>query len=282
MKQSPTAVKAVQHHNHDAMSMSTLMRNDGSNYRSSLSVSTSTTGSLYSKSAPSSPEKFPSLMPSPNKDKMVAMLMKDTDRSIRVGQLSSKLSGTVNYHGFDVPSIDRHGTFVGSQSLQLSPLCVRCSAHASICMSCCDNQTQEAVAFYRKSIGTGASAILNEAIKDAGMMHTVKTVIFQLWKNSIQARMQYMKEMFKQIGTATDLKKHLRPVFLALKKYAKDEIIERKNKYILEMENKVINMEHNMEIAMKDKAHAVTLMKKVGAARVITFKSSLMCHRSTT
>ena len=149
-------------------------------------------------------------------------------------------------------------------------------------MSCCDHQTQEAISFYRKSIGTGASAILNEAIKDAGMIHTVKTVIFQLWKNSIRARKHFMKVMFVQIGTTTDIKKYLRPVFLALKKYAKDEIIEKKNKYILEMENKVINMEHNMEVAMKDKAHAVALMKKVDEARTITFKSLLTCRRSTT
>ena len=251
------------------------MRNDGINYRSSLSVSTSTTSSPYSKSAPSSPEKFPLLMPSPNKDKMVAMLMKDTDRGVRVGQLSSKLSGTVNYHGYDVPSIDRHGTFVGSQSLQLSPLCVRCSAHASICMVCCDNQTQEAISFYRKSIGTGASAILNEAIKDAGMTNAVKTFTFQLWKNSIRARIKYMKVLFVQVGRTSDIEKYIRPVFLALKKYAKDEIIEKKNKYILEMENKVINMEYNMELAMKDKAQAVKLMKQVCDACAITLNSSL-------
>ena len=218
-------------------------------------------------------------MPSPNKDKMVAMMMKGTDRAVHVGQLSSKLSGTVNYHGYDVPSIDRHGTFVGSQSLQLSPLCVRCSAHASICMVCCDHQTQEAISFYRKSIGTGASAILNEAIKDAGMTHTVKTTIFQLWKNSIRARIKYMKVLFVQVGTTSDINR-IRPVFLALKKYAKDEIIERKNKYILEMENKVINMEYNMEIAMKDKVNAVKLMKQVGNASAITPHLSLSRSRS--
>ena len=191
---------------------------------------------------------------SPMKDKRNAALSKTASKFVKDAQTYSKLSGTVNYSGFDA------GTFVDrGQTVQPSILCVRCATHASICMQCCDLQTQEALRFYRKSIGRGASAILNSALKEAGLMMTTKRMIFNLWKNSMQKQSLYLKQLIFDVGVACD-KKYMRPCFAAWRKNTKDEIIERKNKLVKQADERVEQMTRTVEQVNEEKAIAVKVM----------------------
>ena len=192
---------------------------------------------------------------SPMKDKRKnAAMSKLASKAVKDAQTYSRLSGTVNYTGFD------GGAFVDrGQTVQPSILCVRCATHASVCMQCCDLQTQEALRFYRKSIGKGASAILNSALKDAGLMMTTKRVIFNLWKNSMHKQMLHIKQLTFDVGVACD-RKYMRPCFAAWRKNTKDEIIERKNKQVKQAEEKVEQMTRTVEQVNEDKAIAVKVL----------------------
>ena len=150
-------------------------------------------------------------------------------KSVRDAALVSKMSGTVNYTGYDA------GMFVDrGQTLHPTVLCVRCAQHASLCMTCAEQQTNESLRFYRRSLGKGASAIINEAIKDAGLASMSKRIIFQLWRNSGRKYTAALKELHFNVGIARD-RKYVKPVFAAWRKYAKQEVIDRKNKKIEEV-----------------------------------------------
>jgi len=170
---------------------------------------------------------------------------------VRDAALVSKMSGTVNYTGFDA------GVFVDrGQTMHPTVLCVRCAQHASLCMTCAEQQTSESLRFYRRSLGKGASAILNEAIKDAGLASMSKRIIFQLWRNSGRKYTAALKELYFNVGIAKD-RKYVKPVFAAWKKYAKQEIIDRKNKKVEELKERLDVVARNMELLTEDKNNAV-------------------------
>ena len=162
------------------------------------------------------------LPPSPVKDKRNAFFVKGATKYVRDNRVVSKLSGTVNYTGYDA------GTFVDrGQTIRPSALCVRCAVHASLCMTCSDLQTQEALKFYRKSIGKGASSILNDAIKQAGLGNTMKRAIFNMWRNSLSKQGAHLKALYSTVSVVSD-RKYMRGPFDAWRKYTKLEIIEKK------------------------------------------------------
>lgn len=195
--------------------------------RSHLLHSTSTVAS------PHSPDKLPSLVSLSPKDKFVAALMRDAERTVHESGLAYRHSSTANFlSSSSGPYVD-----VGV-SLHPSAQCVRCSSHASICVPCGEVHTNEALAFYRKSIGAGASAILNQAITEAGLGTTVKAFCFQLWRNSLKAQEAHRNVVFAAAAAASD-RKYMKGPFEAWRKYAKQEVIDKKNKRIEELQNKV-------------------------------------------
>jgi hypothetical protein len=176
---------------------------------------------------------------------------KQAFKNVRDAALVSKMSGTANYTGFDA------GVFVDrGQTMHPTVLCVRCAQHASLCMTCAEQQTSESLRFYRRSLGKGASAILNEAIKDAGLASMSKRIIFQLWRNSGRKYTAALKELYFNVGIAKD-RKYVKPVFAAWKKYAKQEIIDRKNKKVEELKERLDVVARNMELLTEDKNNAV-------------------------
>ena len=161
----------------------------------------------------SSPDKLPSLA-SP-KDRFVAALMRDAERTVHESSLAYRHSSTANFLGSSPgPYVD-----VG-MSLHPSALCVRCASHASICVPCGEHHTNEALAFYRKSIGAGASAILVRAITEAGLGTTVKAFCFQLWRNGLKAQEAHLNVVSKAVATNSD-RKYMKGPFEAWRKFAK-------------------------------------------------------------
>ena len=149
---------------------------------------------------------------------------------IKSKNVAARLSGTLSYTAGS--TADR------TQCIRPSACCVRCSVHASICMDCCDLQTQKAVAFYRKTLGNGASAILSQAIMEAGHSSLSKFVIFTLWKNGTAQRIQLRDKQMRETTYNYDMKLMRKPL-LAWKYLTKRELIKKKAMRILELEEKL-------------------------------------------
>lgn len=131
------------------------------------------------------------------------------------------------------------GLFVDrTQTIKPSSCCVRCSFYASICMECCDLQTQKAVAFYRRTLGIGASAILSKAIMDAGLGRMSKLVIFSLWKNGTATRTFMRERKIVEVVQQHDMKMMKAPL-LAWRKFTVDELMSRRNIKMTTLELKV-------------------------------------------
>lgn len=152
------------------------------------------------------------------------------DNSIKCTNKAAKLSGSLGYiAGTTGTSADR------TQTIRPSICCVRCSLHASICMDCCDLQAQNAITFYRRTLGKGASDILSRAIMEAGLGNMSKHIIFTLWKNGCHSRIRRRQRESIELGRQYDVKMMKRPL-AAWKKYTQDEILRKKKKAMIDLE----------------------------------------------
>jgi hypothetical protein len=155
------------------------------------------------------------------------------ENSVKSRNLGARLSSTASSAGL---FIDR------TQTIKPSSCCVRCSFYASICMECCDLQTQKAVAFYRRTLGKGASAILSQAIMEAGLGRMSKLVIFSLWKNGTATRTFLRERKIVEVVQQHDMKMMKAPL-LAWRKFTVDELMSRKIAKMTTMELKVQQLE---------------------------------------
>lgn len=169
-----------------------------------------------------------------------------SENAIRKMNVGSRLSGTLSYTTGNVGLADR------TQTIRPSSCCVRCSLHASICMDCCDLQTHKAVAFYRTTLGKGASAILSQAISEAGLGIMSKTIIFNLWKNGTLIRNQARDKRMVEVSLQSD-QKMMKTPFVAWRKYTKDELFSKKIAIINELETKMIYFQKQNDVLSDEK-----------------------------
>jgi hypothetical protein len=183
-------------------------------------------------------------------------IMSMTDDSIKCTNKAARLSGSIGYTAGTIgTSADR------TQTIRPSICCVRCSLHASICMDCCDLQTQNAIAFYRRTLGKGASDILSRAIMEAGLGNMSKHIIFTLWKNGFRSRMRRRLKESVELGLRYETKMMRRPL-AAWKKFTQDEILRKKKKAINDLEYKckllekqVLDCNFHVAIKLNGRAH---------------------------
>ena len=169
---------------------------------------------------------------------------------IKSKNVAARLSGTLSYTTGSTACIaDR------TQTIRPSACCVRCSLHASICMDCCDLQTQKAIAFYRRTLGNGASAILSQAIMEAGLGNMSKFIVFSLWKNGTLRRNQSRDKSMRDVTRQCD-EKMMRKPLLAWRKFTKDELMSRKVLSITELQQKVRLLEAQLSILGEGKEKA--------------------------
>lgn len=182
---------------------------------------------LSSKSELSNFPKLPvTIWPPKNKTQAAA------DNAVKNKNFAARLSGTMSYTtGQTGMTVDR------TQTIRPSICCVRCSFRASICMDCCDLQTKNAIAFYRRTLGRGASDILSRAIMEVGLGSMSKLIIFSLWKNGSSLRNQLREKRTVEVGRQYDARMMKRPL-IAWKKFTKDEILSRKCMSITDLELK--------------------------------------------
>lgn len=160
-----------------------------------------------------------------------------TNNSIKCTNKAARLSGSIGYTaGTSGTSADR------TQTIRPSICCVRCSLHASVCMNCCDLQTQNAIAFYRRTLGKGASDVLSRAIMEAGLGNMSKHIIFKLWKNGCRTRIRRRLKESIELGLRYEAKMMRKPL-AAWKKFTQDEILRKKKKAISDLEYRCKQLE---------------------------------------
>ena len=65
-----------------------------------------------------------------------------------------------------------------------SAVCLRCSKHASLCMSCMEFMVDSSILHYRKTRAKGAIRLFESSLIEAGAGKVLRFVIFSVWKNS--------------------------------------------------------------------------------------------------
>lgn len=151
------------------------------------------------------------------------------------------------------------------RSVMVNPaaVCVRCSEHASMCMSCTEILCQEGLNFYRKTRARGAASLFANAITQTGVTKVVKAAIFKLWVNGLRSRKSRER---KQAFACDKLYKIAitKAPFRAWRGYAKSELFGRKEKQIEELSEKLLVMEalvqksHSERAAFEQQAKFVT------------------------
>jgi hypothetical protein len=118
-------------------------------------------------------------------------------------------------------------------------LCVRCSStHAALCMICAEQDCQSALTFYRKTRAAGAASLFSKAFIEAGYSKALKFVVFRLLRNSMESR----KRVHLKKKTIVEKLFGANVVFIpfsAWKRYTQENILNRKNKNIFDLSERV-------------------------------------------
>lgn len=146
-------------------------------------------------------------------------------------------------------SVNTSALFAEKVSMPTKPLtiCIRCSStHAALCMTCVEQDCQNALTFYRKTRAAGAATLFSKAFIEAGYTKLLKFVIFRLLKNGFESRRrQHLKKktvVEKLFGTNL-----VCIPFSAWKRYTKENIMNRKNKTIQELSERVKILESQVQ-----------------------------------
>ena len=121
-------------------------------------------------------------------------------------------------------------------------VCVNCSRESSLCMFCHELAMSKALLFQRKSTLAGTVAFFKRAVKEAGLMHLVKLVVFRLWKNGFKVRAQEAQRLRRE--TERRFVRHVAgPAFHAWRRLTVDTVLKRKDRKIEELKSKMQQME---------------------------------------
>ena len=104
-------------------------------------------------------------------------------------------------------------------------------------MPCSDQFCEDTLTFYRKTRAAGAVALFTKAFVEAGNSKLVKFFLFRLWKNSLQKNQQQQNKMKNIVQRLFGSNVVFLP-FAAWKKYTKENIMERKNRFLAQYKEK--------------------------------------------
>ena len=134
-------------------------------------------------------------------------------------------------------------------------ICLRCAGNADVCMRCTETIADEALTFYRKTRATGAASLFQHAIKEAGLSKSIKFMLFNMWRNGIKQRSKRSALMNPKIAKLYFIKIIVEP-FKAWKKFAKESVVERKDKLIAKLEERLDVLEKEMQKVSIVKNHS--------------------------
>lgn len=142
-----------------------------------------------------------------------------------------------------VENVNSSGLFADRVS-PMKPLamCVKCGTHASLCMSCSEEDCERTVTFYRKTRAAGAAALFTKAFVEAGNTQVIKFITFRIMKNSFltRKREQLKKRSVVEKLFGTNL---VYLPFTAWRRYTKENIVKRKDKNIAKLADVVKHLE---------------------------------------
>lgn len=157
-----------------------------------------------------------------------------------------RLSGSYQFDNNMGILADRHPI------LHPSALCVRCSNAACMCMECSELLCNNAVIFFRKSRAVGASQLFANSVREAGMSKATLFMIFRLWKHGFSVRKKASIRM-KNIVERMFGNSCLFNPFKAWQRFTKENLMNRKDKKMQEMSQKILQMEYTIKDMAKDK-----------------------------
>jgi len=145
------------------------------------------------------------------------------------------------------------GVFADRQMMTMpTAVCVRCAEHASMCMSCTEILCQEALNFYRQTRARGAASLFANAITQTGVTKALKAAVFKLWINGNRYRSRREKKMEFQCEKLFKVSL-VRTPFRAWRTFVKNEILERANKKIEDLEIKLSMAEQAVARAVAER-----------------------------
>jgi hypothetical protein len=207
--------------------------------KSSLTSSSSTHFPVISPGKPSSTKPTPQYYEYPPPDSVI--------QPFSSNNIHTRLSG-----------LGDNSNTSGLYSSQIKPrnpllICVRCNDLPSLCMNCVETECETALTFYRKTRAAGAATLFNKAFVEAGYSKVLKFLIFRLLKNSCQTRtrIRMKKKMIVEKLFGTNL---VYLPFNAWKRFTKENIMNRNNKQIEELQEKVKFLEiQNQKLVMQNR-----------------------------
>jgi hypothetical protein len=127
----------------------------------------------------------------------------------------------------------------------ISSLCVRCGTLAALCMGCAEQDTEDALIFYRKTRAAGAATLFNKAFIEAGFRKALKFVVFRIFKNSCQAKIRERMKKKTIVEKLFGANLVYLP-FTAWRRYTKENIVRRKNQTIESLSDQIEKLENQV------------------------------------
>ena len=140
-------------------------------------------------------------------------------------------------------------------------VCVRCGEHASCCMSCTEFLAEEALNFYRKTRARGAAALFANAITQTGITVVVKYIVYTLWRNGFRTRKWSLRKRVFRADVMFRLH-FMAYTFRAWAEYKNQNLFDRRDKAIAELEKRVVSLEASTVLANNLKTNAEAVLAR--------------------
>ena len=141
-------------------------------------------------------------------------------------------------------------------------VCVRCSGNAAMCMPCTELLCQESLTFYRKTRAIGAASLFQRAVTEAGLTKLMKFAVFRMWLNYLK-KIKILRKRRIKIADHFYFMKGAQIPFFAWRSFVKSEVLERKDKTIQDLRDRIAAMEGTFNRVQFEKANTAKQIKQL-------------------
>lgn len=141
-------------------------------------------------------------------------------------------------------------------------VCVRCAGNAAMCMPCTELLCQESLTFYRKTRAIGAASLFQRAVTEAGLTKLMKFAVFKLWLNYLK-KIKILRVRREKGAEKLFFMKGAQIPFFAWRSFVKTEVLERKDKTIQELRERISAMEGTFSRVQFEKANTAKQIKQL-------------------
>ena len=200
-------------------------------------------------------EVFPSISDSLTKS---PKMFKDTikDNALRTPNQYERLSGSLDFMASGGVFPDR------TTIVHPVAVCVRCAGNAAVCMPCTELLCQESLTFYRKTRAIGAASLFQRAVTEAGLTKVMKFSVFKMWFNYLK-KIKILRTRRAKIAEHSFFMKGAQIPFFAWRSFVKAEVLERKDKTIQDLRDRITAMEGTFNRVQFEKANTAKQIKQL-------------------